>query len=64
MNENKNINVSISGLLSTLLGVAFIVLKLVGIINWSWVWVLSPFWIPVIVALFIFIVLIVILKKF
>ena len=28
-----------------LLGVAFIVLKLVGIINWSWLWVLSPFWI-------------------
>jgi predicted small integral membrane protein len=27
-----------------LLGVAFIVLKLVGIINWSWWWVLAPFW--------------------
>jgi len=27
-----------------LLGVAFIVLKLAGVINWSWVWVLCPFW--------------------
>jgi hypothetical protein len=27
------------------LGIAFIVLKLLGVINWSWWWVLSPFWI-------------------
>lgn len=24
----------------------FITLKLLGIINWSWWWVLSPIWIP------------------
>ena len=34
-----------------LLAVAFIVLKLCGIINWSWLWVLAPVWIPI--ALFI-----------
>jgi hypothetical protein len=28
-----------------LLQVAFIVLKLCGIIKWSWLWVLSPTWI-------------------
>ena len=28
-----------------LLTIAFIVLKLVGVINWSWVWVLAPAWI-------------------
>lgn len=27
-----------------LLGVAFIVLKLCGVINWSWWWVTAPFW--------------------
>lgn len=27
-----------------LLTVAFIVLKLCGVINWSWWWVLSPIW--------------------
>lgn len=27
------------------LGVAFIVLKLCGVITWPWIWVLSPFWI-------------------
>ena len=31
------------------LTVAFIVMKLTGYIDWSWVWVLAPFWIPVIV---------------
>ena len=28
------------------LGLIFIVLKLIGVITWSWWWVLSPFWIP------------------
>lgn len=27
-----------------LLGIAFIVLKLCGVIDWPWVWVLSPIW--------------------
>lgn len=27
-----------------LLGVAFIILKLCGIIDWAWIWVLSPIW--------------------
>lgn len=28
----------------SLLAVAFIVLKLCGVINWSWWWVLAPIW--------------------
>jgi len=27
-----------------LLGVAFVVLKLMGYITWSWWWVTAPFW--------------------
>jgi len=27
-----------------LLGVAFVVLKLTGVIRWSWWWVTAPFW--------------------
>lgn len=27
-----------------LLGVAFVVLKLLGFIDWSWWWVTAPFW--------------------
>ena len=35
----------------TVLGLIFIVLKLCGVIAWSWVWVLAPFWISLIIAL-------------
>ena len=31
---------------SGLLAIAFIILKLTHVINWSWLWVLSPIWIP------------------
>jgi hypothetical protein len=30
-----------------LLGIAFIVLKLVGTIDWSWWWITAPFWAPI-----------------
>ena len=30
----------------SVLTIIFIVLKLIGTIDWSWWWVLSPFWIP------------------
>lgn len=38
-----------------LLLVAFVVLKLVGVINWSWWWVLSPIWIMFGVAGLVFV---------
>ena len=31
--------------LSSTLGIIFIVLKLCKVITWSWIWVVSPFWI-------------------
>ena len=37
-----------------LLGVLFIGLKLGNVIHWSWLWVLSPFWIPLVIVLVIF----------
>ena len=37
-----------------LLTVAFIVLKLCGVIQWSWLWVLSPIWISIIVCGLVF----------
>ena len=39
-----------------LLGVAFIVLKLVGIIDWSWWFVTLPFYGPVILLIIIIII--------
>lgn len=38
----------------TLLLLLFIALKLTGVIAWSWWWVLSPFWIPLVLALAVF----------
>ena len=35
--------------------VAFVVLKLVGVIDWSWWWVLSPIWIMIGVAGLVFV---------
>jgi len=42
----------------SLLGVAFIVLKVMGYITWSWVWALAPFWIPVFIALVLSLILV------
>lgn len=53
-NGKKSTTVSVSGLFSTLLQIAFIVLKLCHVIEWSWLWVLAPTWIPLIIALLIF----------
>lgn len=42
----KNVRVTIGDLrFSSLLTIAFIVLKLCKVINWSWWWVISPLWI-------------------
>lgn len=49
----KNNNSS-SGLgLASVLTIVFIVLKLVGVINWSWLWVLSPLWIDIILTVLV-----------
>ena len=41
----------------TLLLVAFVVLKLCGVITWSWLWVLSPFWIPLVIVVVVLIII-------
>lgn len=39
-----------------LLAIAFIVLKLCHVIDWSWLWVLSPLWIPIALVVVLMIV--------
>ena len=46
-----------------LLTIVFIVLKLLGVINWSWVWVLATLWIELIIAMIIILVAVVIMQK-
>ena len=42
---------------SSLLTLVFIVLKLIGVINWSWWWVLAPLWIPFGIVLVVVIII-------
>jgi len=35
----------------------FLILKLTGVISWSWWWVFSPLWLPIAVALAFFAVI-------
>lgn len=46
-NSSSSSGIGFAGLLT----VVFITLKLLGVINWSWLWVLSPLFISFIVAL-------------
>ena len=41
---------------ASLLGVAFVVLKLCHVIEWPWVWVLCPFWAGFLIAVILAIV--------
>lgn len=50
---SSNNSNSSGGILLPLLTVLFIYLKLTGTIDWSWLWVLSPIWIPIVIALVI-----------
>lgn len=54
-NKNKTVNRGIGT--TTLLGIIFIILKISGVIDWEWLWVLSPFWIPI--ATFVVILLVI-----
>lgn len=46
-----------------LLTIVFIVLKLLGFITWSWVWVLSPIWIEAIIVVLLLAVLIILDRR-
>ena len=49
--SDSNSSASSSGIGGVgVLGIVFVTLKLCGVINWSWWWVTSPFWIPFAVA--------------
>ncbi len=40
--------------LVSVLTLVFVVLKLTGVINWSWIWVLSPVWIVGLLVVVVF----------
>ena len=56
MSRNDSSNSSGGIDFTGLLTVAFIFLKLIGIIDWSWLWVLSPLWITTVIAIILLII--------
>ena len=52
MSRNRNSGRAGLGVADILL-IIFIVLKLCGLISWSWVWVLSPLWISIILIIIV-----------
>lgn len=56
--NKKTTNTANSGMkFCDVLLIVFVVLKLCKVINWSWWWVLSPFWIPLSLAILYLIII-------
>lgn len=53
MSTNQQINIKLPGSFMGLLTILFIGLKLTNYIDWSWLWVLAPLWIPITLILLI-----------
>jgi len=49
--RKETANANIGSFFTILLTIAFIVLKLCHVIEWSWIWVLSPLWIPIAIVI-------------
>ena len=43
----------------SVLTIVFIVLKLLGVIQWSWIWVLSSIWISAVIVVAVFSVILI-----
>lgn len=51
MGKENKVNVSCYGTLNVIVFLAFFIAKIFGYINWSWLWVLCPLWIPLVIFL-------------
>lgn len=60
MNSNKKtynlFQINLSSLM-TLLTVLFVGLKLCHVIDWNWVWVVSPIWLPFVLIIFAWLII-------
>lgn len=61
MEVKTNVNGSIGFV--ELLQFVFIVLKLCGVINWGWVWVLSPLWISIAVTIIVILIFVIKIRR-
>lgn len=63
MSDGKRTTVNGGVGFTGLLTIVFIVLKLLDVISWSWVWVLSPIWIDAILVIVLACVLIILGRR-
>lgn len=62
MSSNRNSSSSGIGICGVLT-IVFVVLKLVGVINWSWLWVLCPLWINILLTVIVLVIIAIIDNK-
>ena len=60
--DNSNKGIGCGTALALMLTVAFVILKLCNVIDWSWWWVVSPIWIYFGVVIIITIIILLISK--
>lgn len=53
MENNTSDGIGFCGLLT----IVFIVLKLCKVISWSWIWVLAPLWMPIVISIILLLIL-------
>ena len=56
--------IEIGGFFLPTLTLIFIALKLTGHITWSWVWVLAPLWIPAVIVVMLFLIVLALSRLF
>ena len=61
MNDEKKSDSGGIGFVGAL-QIAFIVLKLIGVIKWSWLWVLSPLWISTLIGIVVTIIIFIFIR--
>lgn len=59
--ENKKITIGCTSPLAVIVFLAFFFAKIFNLINWSWWWVFSPLWVPILLVI-VFLLIILILK--
>lgn len=53
--NNKEVMMKVG--ICSVLGLIFVTLKLTGVVAWSWLWVLLPFWGPLVICLLVVLIL-------
>jgi len=62
-NNNNNVPSGIGAGFFAFLFAVFTIFKLCAVINWSWLWVLAPLWLPLSYAIFVVILSLIFKRK-